>query len=180
MAEVNTTSDSLQYLHGDLALKILKGRGFVIIPPDTYVMVLLGDFNLACTCPIVYNFGTGTGSPEWNEHLQIPLAYPVFKAELRFNLQYNEKFNMKSIGTTSVSVQQIVTGKTISHWCPCTAKQTKPDVATFIEVKFTNCEDTPLYQYGIASDPNNFGVKDCRRFPVQKGRVCDAISRHAC
>ena len=74
MAEVNTTSDSLQYLHGDLALKILKGRGFVIIPPDTYVTVLLDDFNLACTCPIVYNFGTGTGSPEWNEHLQIPLA----------------------------------------------------------------------------------------------------------
>ena len=44
----------------------------------------------------------------------------------------------------------------------------KPDAAIFIEVKFTNCEDTPLYQYGIASDPDNFGVQDCR-FPVRKG-----------
>nr|POE51248.1 isoform 2 of phospholipase d delta [Quercus suber] len=164
MAEVNANSDSLQYLHGDLDLKILKGRGFEI-PSDTYVTVLLGDFNLARTRTVVYN----SGSPEWNEHFQIPLAHPVFKPELRFNLQYNDYLNnTKSIGTTSVSVQQIVTGEAISHWFPCSGKQMKPDAAIFIEVKFTNCEDTPLYQYGIASDPDNFGVHDCR-FPVRKG-----------
>ena len=66
---------------------------------------------------------------------------------------------MKLIGTTSISVQQIITGEAINRWFPCSSKQMKPDAAIFIEVKFTNNEYTPSYQYGIASNPDNFGVR---------------------
>jgi len=83
----------------------------------------------------------------------------------------NDVFGADLIGVASVSAQRILAGEAINDWFPIIGsfgKPPKPDAAVRIEMRFTKCEDNPLYRYGIAADPDNFGVRNCY-FPVRQG-----------
>ena len=161
MAECNSDEVVHLYIHGDLDMKIIKARCESIIGP--YVKVCLGRTDMARTRIFSYK----SECPEWNEHFQISLAHPISNLKICFHLENKDKW----IGSTSFSVQRILTGETISEWFPIFGYHGNPpkcDTAILIEMRFTNCEDTPLYRYGIASNPDTFGVGNCQ-FPVRKG-----------
>lgn len=83
----------------------------------------------------------------------------------------NDVFGADLIGVASVSAQRILAGEAINDWFPInglSGKPPKPDAAVRIEMRFTKCEDNPLYRYGIAADPDHFGVRNCY-FPVRQG-----------
>ncbi|GMY28163.1 phospholipase D delta-like [Fagus crenata] len=135
-----------------------------IITSDPYVTVCLAGATVARTRVI-----SNSQSPEWNEHFKIPLAHPVSHVE--FYVKDNDVFGADLIGIASVSAQRILSGEAINDWFPIIGslgKPPKPDAAVRMEMKFTKCEDNPVYRFGIATDPEHFGVRNCY-FPVRKG-----------
>ncbi|KAG6704722.1 hypothetical protein I3842_07G146600 [Carya illinoinensis] len=135
-----------------------------IITSDPYVTVCLAGATVARTRVI-----SNCQNPVWNEHFKIPLAHPVSHVE--FYVKDNDVFGADLIGVASVSAQRILAGEAINDWFPInglSGKPPKPDAAVRIEMRFTKCEDNPLYRYGIAADPDHFGVRNCY-FPVRQG-----------
>lgn len=135
-----------------------------IITSDPYVTVCLAGATVARTRVL-----PNSQSPVWNERFKIPLAHPVSQVE--FYVKDNDVFGADLIGVASVSAQRVITGETISEWLPIigsSGKPPKPESAVLIEMRFTRCEDNPVYRYGIAADPDHFGVRNCY-FPVRKG-----------
>lgn len=77
-------------------------------------------------------------------------------------------FGADLIGVASVSAKRILSGETISDWFPIIGplgKPPKPDAAVKLEMRFTKCEDNPLYQYGVS---DRCGVENCY-FPERQG-----------
>ncbi|XP_062164855.1 phospholipase D delta-like [Alnus glutinosa] len=135
-----------------------------IITSDPYVTVCLAGATVARTRVI-----SNSQSPVWNEHFKIPLAHPVTHVE--FSVKDNDVFGADLIGIASVSAHRIASGETINDWFPINGplgKPPKPDAAVRMEMTFTKCEENPLYQYGIADDPDHLGVRNCY-FPVRRG-----------
>ncbi|XP_057986746.1 phospholipase D delta-like isoform X1 [Hevea brasiliensis] len=193
MAE--TTPATGIYLYGDLDLKIIEARRlpnmdslserirrcFVtfnkcrkpedesphqrkIITSDPYVTVCLAGATVARTRVI-----SNSQHPFWNEHFNIPVAHPASHVE--FHVKDNDVFGADLIGVATVPVEKIVSGETISDWFPIISpcgKPPKPDSAVRVEMKFMPCKENPLYQYGIAASPNDFGIQNCY-FPVRHG-----------
>lgn len=190
--------DKVVYLHGDLDLKILEARSLPnmdlftervsrffatfnsctvpfsgkpkrhhhrkIITSDPYVTVCLARATVARTRVI-----SNSQDPTWNEHFKIPLAHPVSQVE--FYVKDNDLFGADLIGVATVSAERILSGELISDWFPILGsfgKPPKPDCAVRLEMKFTKCENNTLYRYGIAANPNSFGVQDSY-FPVRHG-----------
>ncbi|KAJ7957924.1 Phospholipase D [Quillaja saponaria] len=190
--------DTVVYLHGDLDLQILEARYLPnmdlvservrrfftafntchvpftkkkkhhrhrkIITSDPYVTVCLAGATVARTRVI-----SNSQNPVWNEHFKIPLAHPVSQVE--FYVKDNDVFGADLIGVASVSAHRILSGEAINDWFPIIGsfgKPPKPDAAVRLEMTFMRCEDSPLYRYGIAADPDHFGVRNCY-FPVRKG-----------
>ncbi|XP_031265508.1 phospholipase D delta-like [Pistacia vera] len=191
-------SDTVVYLHGDLDLKIIEARELpnmdlvsarltrcftafdtfrkpfskgvkhkshrTIITSDPYVTVCLGGATVARTRVI-----SNSQSPVWNEHFKIPLAHPV--SHIEFYVKDNDVFGADLIGIATVPALNIKSGESISDWFPILSvygKPPKPDSAVLMEMRFTPCEDNPLYRYGIAANPDRFEVKNCY-FPVRQG-----------
>lgn len=194
----DNSSDTVVYLHGDLDLKIIEARQLpnmdlfsarlnqcftvfqrfpkpfcggkkhkshrTIITSDPYVTVCLGGATVARTRVI-----SNSQSPVWNEHFKIPLAHPV--SHIEFYVKDNDVFGADLIGIATVPALKIKSGETISDWFPILSlngKPPKPDSAVRMEMRFTPCEDNPLYRYGIAANPDRFEVKNCY-FPVRQG-----------
>ncbi|XP_061361286.1 phospholipase D delta-like [Gastrolobium bilobum] len=135
-----------------------------IITSDPYVTVCLAGATVARTRVI-----SNSQNPTWSEHFKIPLAHPVSKVE--FYVKDNDMFGADMIGIATVSAERIKSGETISDWFPIIGsfgKPPKPDCAVRLEMKFTSCEDSPLYRSGIAPGPDRFVVKDSY-FPVRRG-----------
>ncbi|KAF3446841.1 hypothetical protein FNV43_RR12021 [Rhamnella rubrinervis] len=135
-----------------------------IITSDPYVTVCLAGATVARTRVI-----SNCQNPVWNEHFKIPLAHPVSRVE--FYVKDDDMFGADLIGIASVQAQRIISGETISDWFPIIGsfgKPPKPDTAVKLEMRFTRCDDNPLYHYGISADPDSFGCRDCY-FPVRKG-----------
>lgn len=135
-----------------------------IITSDPYVTVCLAGATVARTRVI-----SNSQNPIWNEHFKIPLAHPVSQVE--FHVKDNDVFGADLIGIATVSARRVISGETINDWFPIIGsfgKPPKPDAAVRLEMKFTKCEDNPLYRYGIAADPDHFGVRNCY-FPVRHG-----------
>ncbi|KAK7351782.1 hypothetical protein VNO77_11476 [Canavalia gladiata] len=189
-------SNKLVYLHGTLDLKIVEARylpnmdllserfrrffsafntcgsSFTrnrnshhkIITSDPYVTVCLAGATVARTRVI-----SNSQNPSWNEHFKIPLAHPVSQVE--FYVKDNDMFGADLIGIATVSAERILSGESISDWFPIIGsfgKPPKPDCAVRLEMKFTRCEDSPLFRSGIESDPERFVVRDSY-FPVRHG-----------
>ncbi|PRQ27286.1 putative phospholipase D [Rosa chinensis] len=193
MAEDNS-EPLVVYLHGNLDLKIIEARYLPnmdmlserfrrlfsacrkpfsspkqhrshhkIITSDPYVTVCLAGATVARTRVI-----SNSQNPEWKEHFKIPLAHPVSQVE--FYVKDNDMFGADLIGVASVSAQRILSGETISDWFPIIGplgKPPKPDSAVRLEMRFTKCEDDPLYQYGISHERFG-GVENCY-FPARRG-----------
>ncbi|XP_020535466.1 phospholipase D delta [Jatropha curcas] len=186
------------YIHGDLDLKIIEARRLPnmdllterirrcllafdncrkpcleetkhepphrIITSDPYVTVCLAGATVARTRVI-----SNTQNPFWNEHFKIPVAHPADHVE--FHVKDNDVFGADLIGIASVPVEKLISGETISEWLSIIGpygKPPKPDSAIRIEMNFMQCQENPLYQYGIAASPNNFGIENCY-FPVRRG-----------
>lgn len=135
-----------------------------IITSDPYVTVCLSEATVARTRVI-----SNSQNPYWNEHFSIPLAHPA--SEVEFHVKDNDVFGADLIGIATIPASRIFTGETISDWFPIigpNGKPPKPDSAIRIEMKFTRCEDTPLYKLGMAANPSEFGVDNCY-FPVRHG-----------
>ncbi|XP_008445312.1 phospholipase D delta-like [Cucumis melo] len=135
-----------------------------IITSDPYVTVCLAGATVARTRVI-----SNSQNPIWNEHFNIPLAHPVSQVE--FHVKDNDVFGADLIGIATVPARRVLSGETIDDWFPIIGtfgKPPKPDSAVRLEMKFTKCEDNPLYRYGIAADPEHFGVRNCY-FPVRHG-----------
>lgn len=80
-------------------------------------------------------------------------------------------FGADLIGVATVPAAKIKSGDTVSDWFPIIGpygKPPKPEAAVRMEMKFTPCEKNPLYMYGIAANPVQFGVADSY-FPVRHG-----------
>ncbi|KAL4615903.1 hypothetical protein ACB092_07G160000 [Castanea dentata] len=169
MAERN--SDSQVNLHGDLYVKIIKGwsmHSAFNIPPAPIVTVRLRKLNLACMRIVFCSETEMPPSPLWVQPFQIPLAHQLPNSDsIHFNLEYKNIM----VGTAFVPIQRILTGETILEWFPILDNGyeagSQSGVAILIEMTFNNCEYSPLYRYGIASDPENFGLQNSY-FPVLK------------
>ncbi|XP_050127247.1 phospholipase D delta-like [Malus sylvestris] len=194
-AEEDKSQTMVVYLHGDLDLKILEARCLPnmdmvserlrrffsacskpftrpaahhshgkIITSDPYVTVCLAGATVARTRVI-----SNSQNPVWKEHFKIPLAHPVSQVE--FYVKDNDMFGADLIGVASVSAVRIFSGETISDWFPIIGplgKPPKPDAAVKLEMRFTKCEDNPMYRHGISNDPDHFGIRNCY-FPVRQG-----------
>lgn len=194
-AEEDKSQTKVVYLHGDLDLKILEARCLPnmdmvserlrrffsacskpftrpaahhshgkIITSDPYVTVCLAGATVARTRVI-----SNSQNPVWKEHFKIPLAHPVSQVE--FYIKDNDMFGADLIGVASVSAVRILSGETISDWFPIIGplgKPPKPDAAVKLEMRFTKCEDNPMYRHGISNDPDHFGIRNCY-FPVRQG-----------
>lgn len=135
-----------------------------IITSDPYVSVCLAGARVARTRVI-----SNSQNPIWNEHFKIPLAHPVSHVE--FIVKDNDMFGADLIGVASVSARRILTGESISDWFPVIGslgKPPKPDTAIRLEMRFTKCEDNPLYRFGISTDLDSYGIENCY-FPVRRG-----------
>ena len=169
MAERN--SHSQVNLHGDLYVKIIKGwsmHSAFNIPPAPIVTVRLRKLNLACMRVVFCSETDVHPSPLWVQPFQIFLAHQLPNSDsIHFDLEYN---NIK-VGTASVPTQRILTGETVLEWFPILDNGyelgSQGGVAILIEMTFNNCEYSPLYRYGIVSDPENFGLQNTY-FPVLK------------
>uniref|UniRef100_A0A7N2RDQ2 phospholipase D n=1 Tax=Quercus lobata TaxID=97700 RepID=A0A7N2RDQ2_QUELO len=164
------SSDSQVYLHGDLHVKIIKGRSMHSAfnnPPAPIVTVRLGKLNLDST-RVLFCSKTDMPPSTSGQPLQIPLAHQLPNSD---SIHFDLKHNKITVGTAFVPIQRILTGETILEWFPILDSGSEPEsqggVAILIEMTFNNCEYSPLYRYGIASDPENFGLQNTD-FPVLK------------
>ncbi|XP_019438081.1 PREDICTED: phospholipase D delta-like [Lupinus angustifolius] len=133
-----------------------------IITSDPYVTVCLSGATVARTRVI-----SNSQNPTWNEHFNISLAHPASQVE--FYVKDNDMFGADLIGVVTISAERILTGKTLSDWFPIIGsfgKPPKPDCAIWLEMKFTRCEDSPIYKNIV--DPDRFAVRDSY-FPVRHG-----------
>ena len=76
-----------------------------------------------------------------------------------------------NIEVATVSAKRILSGESISDWFPIFGSFGKPpkhDCDVRLEMRFTRCEDNPVYRFGIAADPDHFDVRECY-FPVRHG-----------
>nr|XP_043632536.1 phospholipase D delta [Erigeron canadensis] len=193
----NNSSAKVVFLHGDLYLRIIEAQnlpnmdvvtgniarcmpfdmcpedtpksgssevkqhsgGRKIIASDPYVKVSVPQAAVARTRVL-----KNSRNPRWDERFNIPLAHNL--AHLEFEVKDDDLFGADVLGTLKIPAEQIATGDMISDWF--TLKNSRKDSMLRLEMKFTHCEKNPLYQHGIAGDPNQRGVRDTY-FPVRKG-----------
>ncbi|MBA0581624.1 hypothetical protein Gorai_023799 [Gossypium raimondii] len=131
---------------------------------DPYVTVTVPQSTLARTRVL-----KSADNPEWNERFIIPMAHPL--TELEINVKDDDLLGAEVIGTTKFLAQKIATGERITGWFPLigsSGKPPKPTTAIHIDMKFTPCEENPLYKQSLASDPEQGGVRHTY-FPMRKG-----------
>ncbi|KAG7970064.1 hypothetical protein I3843_07G062500 [Carya illinoinensis] len=135
-----------------------------IIASDPYVKVTVPQVTLARTRVL-----KNAQDPQWNERFYIPLAHQV--VNLEFQVKDDDIFGAEIIGTVKIPALKIQSGELISGWFPirgASGEPPKPETALKLELKFTPSEKNPLYQHGIAGDPEHKGVRHTY-FPLRKG-----------
>ncbi|KAH1113302.1 hypothetical protein J1N35_006680 [Gossypium stocksii] len=135
-----------------------------IMTSDPYVTVTVPQSTLARTRVL-----KSADNPKWNERFIIPMAHPL--TELEINVKDDDLLGAEVIGTTKFLAQKIATGERITGWFPLigsSGKPPKPTTAIHIDMKFTPCEENPLYKQSLASDPEQGGVRHTY-FPMRKG-----------
>ncbi|XP_076915381.1 phospholipase D delta-like [Bidens hawaiensis] len=134
----------------------LRSSGRKIIASDPYVKVSVPQAAVARTRVL-----KNSKNPRWDERFHIPLAHSV--QFLQFEVKDDDIFSADLLGTLNIPAQAIATGNIISDWFDL--KNSKKDSALKLEMKFTPCEQNPIYRNGI---PGQRGVRDTY-FPVRKG-----------
>ncbi|GKV50059.1 hypothetical protein SLEP1_g56775 [Rubroshorea leprosula] len=157
-------------LHGDLKLRIIEARALGKLSKVNLkswrVTVSVAETTVART-----GFIYGTDDPQWNEQFNILLAHTF--VDLLFKIKVGKIKVGKSVkGTVKIRAGKINTGELISGWYllkDCNADPNK-NPALNIEMQFTPCHRNPLYIQGIASDPEQAGVRNTY-FPLRKGNA---------
>ncbi|KAD5960791.1 hypothetical protein E3N88_12263 [Mikania micrantha] len=137
----------------------LRSRGRKIIASDPYVKVSVPQAAVART-RVMKN----SKNPRWHERFNIPLAHSL--VHLEFEVKDDDIFGADLLGTVRILAEDIATGNMISGWFEL--KNSRKDSALRLEMKFTPCDRNPVYQNGIAGDPDQKGVQGTY-FPVRKG-----------
>ncbi|KAF8012722.1 hypothetical protein BT93_I0775 [Corymbia citriodora subsp. variegata] len=132
-----------------------------IITTDPYVTVRVPNATVARTRVL-----RNTQDPTWDQWFCIPLAHPV--VDLEFRVKDNDLFCRQLIGTVNISAREIKAGEIISGSFPLRGPLAKLNSTLKLELKFTPVERNPVYQAGIAGDPNRPGVRHTY-FPLRKG-----------
>ncbi|XP_022894623.1 phospholipase D delta isoform X1 [Olea europaea var. sylvestris] len=135
-----------------------------IITSDPYVTVSVPQATLARTRVL-----PNSQNPRWNEKFYIPLAHPM--AFLEFQVKDNDMLGADAIGKVKIPAERIASGAIISGWFSLTDSSGNPpkaDSALLLEMKFTPCDENPLYNHGIAGDPSHRGARNTY-FPLRKG-----------
>ncbi|PWA60945.1 hypothetical protein CTI12_AA381820 [Artemisia annua] len=137
-----------------------RSKGWKFITSDPCVKVSIPDQAVVARTSVLKN----TENPLWNEWFNIPLAHSF--AHLKFEVKDRDLLRMESLGIVHIPAEKIATGETIFGWFPL--KNSRKDSELRLELKFIPCEKNPIYQQGIAGDPETKGIRDTY-FPVRKG-----------
>ncbi|KAL3723682.1 hypothetical protein ACJRO7_035795 [Eucalyptus globulus] len=132
-----------------------------VITSDPYVTVRVPHATIART-RILHNMQ----NPWWDQRFRIPLAHRV--VDLEFRVKDSNLFCAQLIGTVNISAWEIKSGEDISGSFPLRGSSAKPNSRLQLKLKFTPVEKNPVYQHGIAGDPNHLGVRHTY-FPLRKG-----------
>ncbi|KAK1262283.1 Phospholipase D delta [Acorus gramineus] len=126
-----------------------------IITSDPYVKVSVAGATVARTRVI-----SNSQEPIWDEHFQVTLAHSA--ASVEFHIKDNDVFGAQLIGTVTISAQRILLGERIDEWFSVIGprgKPPKPDSKLHLSMQFTPIDANPVYQHGIAGDPDKLGVR---------------------
>ncbi|CAL5324229.1 unnamed protein product [Camellia sinensis] len=135
-----------------------------IITTDPYVAVYVPHATVATT-QVIHN----EQNPRWNQHFNIPLAHRA--PNLEFQVRDMDLFGPQLIGKVIVPAEKLASGELITDRFPVIGafrKPSKPEALLHLKMKFTPCDDNPLYQHGIAGDPQHKGVRHTY-FPLRRG-----------
>lgn len=138
----------------------LRSSGRKIIASDPYVKVSVPQAAVARTRVL-----KNSQNPKWDERFNIPLAHHV--VDLEFEVKDDDIFGADHLGTLLIPAKDIATGNKIFGWFEFENSR-KGSSALRLEMTFTPCEENPVYQNGIAGDPEQKGVRNTY-FPVRKG-----------
>ncbi|KAI7731070.1 hypothetical protein M8C21_027056, partial [Ambrosia artemisiifolia] len=133
--------------------------GRKIIASDPYVEVSVAQATVACTRVLKNNL-----NPKWNDRFNVPLAHEAI--HLKFEVKDDDIFKDDMLGTVEIPAEDIATGNEISGWFEL--KNSRKGAWLSLKMKFTPCENNPIYRNAIAGDPEQRGVRDAY-FPVRKG-----------
>ncbi|KAI7731071.1 hypothetical protein M8C21_027057 [Ambrosia artemisiifolia] len=137
----------------------LRSSGRKIIASDPYVKVSVPQAAVARTRVL-----KNSKNPKWNERFNIPLAHEV--VQLEFEVKDDDIFGADLLGTVHIPAEKIAIGDEIYDWFDL--KNSRKESQLRLKMKFTPCENNPIYRNGIAGDPEQRGVWDTY-FPVRKG-----------
>ncbi|KAI7726445.1 hypothetical protein M8C21_021355 [Ambrosia artemisiifolia] len=137
----------------------LRSSGRKIIASDPYVKVSVPQAAVARTRVL-----KNSKNPKWNERFNIPLAHEV--VQLEFEVKDDDIFGADLLGTVHIPAEKIAIGDEIYDWFDL--KNSRKESQLRLKMKFTPCENNPIYRNGIAGDPEQRGVRDTY-FPVRKG-----------
>ncbi|KAL8029346.1 hypothetical protein ABFX02_14G220100 [Erythranthe guttata] len=83
----------------------------------------------------------------WNEHFQLVVAYPVDQVKFALVDTHISKTELAAF----VPASRIATGELIDEWFPVVGRH-GPHTAIRLQIKFTPCDENPVYQNGISED----------------------------
>ncbi|XP_008806154.1 phospholipase D delta [Phoenix dactylifera] len=135
-----------------------------IITSDPYVTVSIAGATVARTRVIL-----NSQDPKWNEHFKIPLAHR--SPFIVFHVKDNDVFGAELIGTVFIPTALVASGDLVRDWYPVLGPSGKPpklETALLVSFQYRPVDGNPIYDHGVAGDPEKLGVRDTY-FPVRKG-----------
>lgn len=138
-----------------------RHRHGTIITSDPYVTVSIAGATVARTRVI-----SNSQDPYWDEDFEIPLAHCADFIE--FQIKDNDVFGSQLIGTVRIPTSTVASEK-VDGWFQVedsTKKLRKHESALRLKMQFSPVELNPLYQNGIAGDPEEKGVRNAY-FPLR-------------
>ncbi|GLT65333.1 hypothetical protein SLA2020_377710 [Shorea laevis] len=165
---MGTNSEESLLLHGDLELRIIAARA---LGTSSEVDISSGvTVSVAETVVTRTPTSSNSSDSQQGEHFNILLAHPVVDLELKIKVGSKVRGGKRIKGTVKVPAWRIITGEIIREWYPMV--HVKGDRCKNLDLdivmKFTPCDQNPLYDQGIAGDPEQAGVRNTY-FPLREG-----------
>lgn len=107
--------------------------------------------------------------PVWMQHFYVPVAHYV--AEVHFVVKDNDIVGSQLIGAVGIPTEQIISGKKVEGSFPilnASGKPCKQGAELSISIQYTPIEKVNLYQNGVGSGSDYYGVPGTY-FPLRMG-----------
>lgn len=107
--------------------------------------------------------------PVWMQHFYVPVAHYV--AEVHFVVKDNDIVGSQLIGAVGIPTEQIISGKKVEGIFPilnASGKPCKQGAELSISIQYTPIEKVNLYQNGVGSGSDYYGVPGTY-FPLRMG-----------